>query len=586
MDSLCPHIVFILYGETLMAEKVVINWDEHKTISGQDFPSDKLERAKYASFLTKFLASQGFDSAREEGDRKRNYVLNLNSEWGSGKTYFLKRWAEDLKEHYPVVYVDAWEKDYSEDPLMTVVSAIIKDLREQAGREEEKFAAPTKLIGLLKAAAPGIARGVSKRFLGIDPVAIMEADDAENGSVVPIVDKEQNIDISFAAAEVVNHLIKEHEAKGEAINNLKKNVSEWVEAVKALKGVSLPAFIFIDELDRCRPSYAVEMLETIKHIFDIPGVVFVVATDTEQLQHAVKAVYGEGFDARIYLGRFFNSRFSLKAPELESFLDVHSDSYKLSESYLRDFEINLLPFNQDGKETLRNISVVLNAFQVSARTAIQIADRVIATISNMPQKSCVDILMLTTLHCLKEKDNELFEEVVSGRFKRVERIGDKTTTTYLGEFFESYLPIQDGIISMNFNPNTITKEFKASGLGNIQNQYQEGVYKFRFIDYLKEVFSEHFNSKQSHPYIGWGNGVTQNSPSTALENSSKKLAKHFSDYRFDSEMLVGSVASILWFEYFYQKKGYASIGMDEYQDLVELASAFDWMGKDELPPLD
>lgn len=72
-----------------------------------------------------------------------------------------------------------------------------------------------------------------------------------------------------------------------------KSVFEWVTAVTGIKQKELPAFIFIDELDRCRPSYAVEMLETIKHIFDISGVVFVVATDTEQLQHAVKVVYGE-----------------------------------------------------------------------------------------------------------------------------------------------------------------------------------------------------------------------------------------------------------------------------------------------------
>ncbi|TOL41491.1 hypothetical protein CGH98_24085, partial [Vibrio parahaemolyticus] len=69
--------------------------------------------------------------------------------------------------------------------------------------------------------------------------------------------------------------------------------------------------VFIDELDRCRPSYAVEMLEVIKHFFELDNVVFVVATDTEQLQHAVKAVYGQLFDAQLYLGRFFRRRFSL-----------------------------------------------------------------------------------------------------------------------------------------------------------------------------------------------------------------------------------------------------------------------------------
>nr|WP_279504657.1 P-loop NTPase fold protein [Aeromonas veronii] len=79
----------------------------------------------------------------------------------------------------------------------------------------------------------------------------------------------------------------------------------------------------IDELDRCRPSYAVEMLETIKHIFDIPKVVFVLATDTEQLQHAIKVIYGDGFDAQNYLGRFFMRRFNLPLVSTKVFIEEY-----------------------------------------------------------------------------------------------------------------------------------------------------------------------------------------------------------------------------------------------------------------------
>jgi predicted KAP-like P-loop ATPase len=81
-----------------------------------------------------------------------------------------------------------------------------------------------------------------------------------------------------------------------------------------------PMFVFIDELDRCRPTYAIELLETVKHLFDIPDLIFVIATDTEQLQHSVKSVYGEGFDASRYLYRFFNRSFSLKKPDVLEFI--------------------------------------------------------------------------------------------------------------------------------------------------------------------------------------------------------------------------------------------------------------------------
>ncbi|MEJ8629403.1 P-loop NTPase fold protein [Sphingomonas sp. I4] len=70
-----------------------------------------------------------------------------------------------------------------------------------------------------------------------------------------------------------------------------------------------PMFVFIDELDRCRPTYAIKFLEDVKHLFNIEGIVFVVATDSEQLAHSVKAIYGAEFEARKYLRRFFDRVF-------------------------------------------------------------------------------------------------------------------------------------------------------------------------------------------------------------------------------------------------------------------------------------
>ncbi|WOD06315.1 P-loop NTPase fold protein [Marinomonas sp. GJ51-6] len=303
-----------------MSEEFTLDWSDPTTIDNENFPQDTLGREKYARFLTQFLIGQAKGSTQEGVEDRRNYVLNLNSEWGSGKTFFLKRWSEDLKPHFPVVYIDAWQQDYSDDPLMTVISSVINQLRKQAGVKEDDnvIKVSNKIIGLLKAAAPGFTRSVAKRYFDIDPVAVMQAEEDANLGEVKDANGE-SIDMSAMASSMVKHLIDEHDAKSSAIKDLKKNISQWVNEVISRKKLAFPAFIFIDELDRCRPSYAVEMLETIKHIFDIEGIVFVVATDTEQLQHAVKAIYGEGFNAQLYLGRFFNSRFSLKAPDLKDF---------------------------------------------------------------------------------------------------------------------------------------------------------------------------------------------------------------------------------------------------------------------------
>ncbi|WP_318435009.1 P-loop NTPase fold protein [Photobacterium leiognathi] len=149
--------------------KVNFSWSEPTTNDTFDeyFQPDQLDREKYAQFLTSFLAQQGFDQNRDAEKQKRNYVLNLNAEWGAGKSYFLKRWALTLEEHYPVVYIDAWKQDYSDDPLMTVISSMIKQLRKQAGKDADKnvFKVSRKLVGLLKAATPALARGLTAKYL-------------------------------------------------------------------------------------------------------------------------------------------------------------------------------------------------------------------------------------------------------------------------------------------------------------------------------------------------------------------------------------------------------------------------------------
>lgn len=75
--------------------------------------------------------------------------------------------------------------------------------------------------------------------------------------------------------------------------------------------------IFIDELDRCKPSFAIEMLERIKHYFDDERIIFVVSLNKEQLIHTISNYYGSEFDATRYLNRFFD--ISVNLPEISRY---------------------------------------------------------------------------------------------------------------------------------------------------------------------------------------------------------------------------------------------------------------------------
>ncbi|MDQ2043204.1 KAP family NTPase [Pseudoalteromonas sp. 20-92] len=533
------------------------------------FPADKLDRARYATFLSRLLAQEGFDESRPDDEQKKNYVLNLNAEWGAGKTYFLKRWSRELIVDFPVVYIDAWQQDYSDDPFLTVIAGIIKQLQLQA---KFNITIPKSAVSMFKAVAPAIAQGLTKKISGIDldelHTLLFSDEEIEN-------DQNQNSnkltgnDFSPAVKALAQNLIKDHEAKNKSIEVIKSKLADWVSKFEKQEGKSLPIFIFIDELDRCRPSYAVEMLETIKHIFDVKGIVFVVATDTEQLQHTIKSIYGEGFDAKIYLGRFFNSRYSLKRPVLKDFLSVHSDTTKFESGYLESKDIELLPRTETPETALANISVVLDAFQVPPRTAIQITERITAIIVNLPNGKKVDVLVLAILFCIYEKDHPLYDEMINGRFKRTERGNEnKIIDISLADFLQKdiskeYLSAE---LIYFIDPQSYTSQFHNGRFVPKYNKYFEGNYPIPLSKFIENTFCKIFDLHVDDFYFTF----SSDDDLTELQYAEEALAQ---DKRETSPEVT-----LLWLDYIYIKDEYNKITKEQYRDFIELSSPLDYMG--------
>lgn len=97
---------------------------------------------------------------------------------------------------------------------------------------------------------------------------------------------------------------------------------------------------FIDELDRCRPSFAIELLETIKHLFSVPGVIFVTSLDKSQLSHSVATIYGEKMDTTGYLRRFFDLDYKLPSPDKIKYMEIKLGnifSNYMNSSYFKQF---------------------------------------------------------------------------------------------------------------------------------------------------------------------------------------------------------------------------------------------------------
>ncbi len=152
------------------------------------------------------------------------------------------------------------------------------------------------------------------------------------------------------------------------------------------------------------------MLETIKHIFDIPGVVFVLATDTEQLQHAIKVIYGEGFDGKRYLERFYDSQRTLKQGSryemAKSRLDLYGDGFWLSEELFLYPKLSKIQL----AETIADIS---KAFELSLRDMHRLISHLVAILANV--RKDIDVVFLVTLYCIHLRKRDAYNTLLMER---------------------------------------------------------------------------------------------------------------------------------------------------------------------------
>ncbi|KZK93724.1 MULTISPECIES: P-loop NTPase fold protein [unclassified Pseudovibrio] len=283
---------------------------------------DLLQRYNDAEFLKNFLLKQR--EVQAQRSQLGAYVLNINASWGYGKTFFLSSFAEQLSEQeYLVARVNAWADDNSEDPLLTVLSAINHTIAPYIQKEhvEGTLKETKKHVGkLILSIGKGVLMHQAKKHLGtaVDDVVDHFADGEEKSDLRDMagIFKTETLK-SFS--DVTDQVFEGFEKEKQIVNDFKDSLSSTIREISGANE-NKPLFVFIDELDRCRPLYAIELLERVKHLFDIPELVFVLATDTEQLACSIKAVYGQDFEATKYLRRFFNRTYSFAEPDLSAFI--------------------------------------------------------------------------------------------------------------------------------------------------------------------------------------------------------------------------------------------------------------------------
>lgn len=329
-----------------------------------------------------------------------NCTIALEGNWGSGKTFFVKQVKMVLDAHNPnyqpvngflteerrkvikekcsefnaedgstelkpqlCVYYDAWQNDNDEDPILSLVYSIVKEIGSDFSFDKK----PT---------------------LDICSELINLVCDKDISKLIKVLKGENALD-----------LIKK--TKDEA-----EKVSEFLQSLLPEVGERL--IVFVDELDRCKPSYAVKLLERIKHYFLDEEITFVFSVNINELQHTIKKHYGNDFDATRYLDRFFDLRATLPKFDLEKY--YANIGFELNEkmfNYVCASVINKYQFE------MRNIAKYIRLAKIAVPKSVRKGDMLF-----VPEKSALfiyNIYVIPIMIGLKLTDAKRFENFVNGK---------------------------------------------------------------------------------------------------------------------------------------------------------------------------
>lgn len=265
------------------------------------FTDDLFNRKVIAENLTKIIETQD-----------KPMVISLDSDWGTGKTTFVTMWKDLLdndsnyNSKFNTLYFNAWEHDYIKDPLLAIFSEIETQIKEDDPKLKQQF---DKVKSIIKPCA----KLAATTGLKILTRGALDLDKIELG--------DNNEDDLIELAEKLGDLaIQEVSASKTVRSELKKEMSTYQESSNK------KIIFFIDELDRCRPSFAIELLEVIKHLFDINNFTFVISIDKEQLSHSVSTIYGHNMDTVGYLRRFFDLDYKLPKVDIKKYIDIKNST--------------------------------------------------------------------------------------------------------------------------------------------------------------------------------------------------------------------------------------------------------------------
>ena len=332
---------------------------------------DQLDRQKIAERLTAIVQ-----------DQQAPFVISLDGRWGTGKTFLLKRWRQELiNTKYQAIYFNAWEDDFYDDPLLAIIGQLSEQFKEGRFRDLAIKIA-SLVLGLITKQLTGTA---------------MDVRDLAPESFVD---------------EYHEHLRTKQE--------MKEQISALADQVRQETGK--PLVFIIDELDRCRPTFAIELLERVKHIFDVHHIVFVFGINRAELVKSLESLYGK-IDAGVYLRRFFDMEFTLPDADAKEFCQVLVQAYGLDtfSTEMSDRTRNSTYWNEF-RSVASALTLIVEHIGLSLRD-IDYCARLISMAARGGQPYAMGLPSLfVLLVAVKISDPTLYQRVVHGNGRGAELV--------------------------------------------------------------------------------------------------------------------------------------------------------------------
>lgn len=378
--------------------------DEIVIDSDNVFVNDKLNRRPEIEPLTNLVMNV-----------KDPLVLALDASWGTGKTSFVHLWQAHLKQQGKHSFViNAWETDFSEDPLVVMLSQLKKWANESTNTNLKTMAEKAQKIAL------PLLQETVKAGLKFATFGALDLEAAQEKVLA---------DLSESYA---NKAFEQFEKSQSALDEFKALLSTLHAELDS------NLVIFVDELDRCRPSYALEVLERIKHLFAIPGIVFVLSVDKKQLANSIKAVYGQDFDSTAYLNRFIDLSYTPKNEKYESYYDT-----LLKDAVFVEFEKARAGFHEIREEfssVKRLFKSLCIKFNLSLRDANQIILDLKLSVLSTEERAYLFPHLLLVLIFMKRHKPELYDAY----FKSSDAIAEIVSLLKSANITEPELAVCDG----------------------------------------------------------------------------------------------------------------------------------------------